>query len=269
MLVGWCTSGEYIGKVFRKCLTELQSMVPYIWLCENDLKMQAFLIGNIYCGFRMVIHQPINSIRVFGCASTSECDLNYSLAVYCRFNRNWCHERILDIHWVKYIEYVSQLHLKLAISPRLSFNRSSRAFLPSSGEMKTIWAISSWIVSEDMALQFQAKLKNMEQSISLLSIEVEAHLRSTVQLSLMVLDLTLQTYSIQLSHFHKQPVILNIWFQCRHASELCLPTLHYPWTIHSALFQAYCLPSWMLLNLWLPAYTDFHLSDIQLLGADC
>jgi len=56
-------------------------------------------------------------------------------------------------------------------------------------------------------------------------------------------------------------------------SSLGVPLSHsisssqFPWTIHSASFQPYFLPFCMLLNLCLPAHTEWHLSDTITVGA--
>ena len=66
--------------------------------------------------------------------------------------------------------------------------------------------------------------------------------------------------------FNKQLLIIKRWSHSRRASEPCLPTSQYPWTIHFAPFQTYLLPSSML-SICGCQHTECHLSDTELLGA--
>jgi len=67
--------------------------------------------------------------------------------------------------------------------------------------------------------------------------------------------------------FNNPPLIFNTRSHSRHASELCIPTLHYPWTIHFAPFQAYFLPSWMLWICGCQLTQSVHLADSKVSGA--
>jgi len=80
--------------------------------------------------------------------------------------------------------------------------------------------------------------------ISSLRNEVQAHLRSTLLSSLIVSVWTLHVYPK--ANFDQRLIIIDIWSHSSHASKPCIPTSHYPWTIHFAPFQAYFLPSSML-----------------------
>ena len=59
--------------------------------------------------------------------------------------------------------------------------------------------------------------------------EVQAHLRSTLQSSVTVSDLTPHAYSIQRLISTMQALSIHIWSHSRHASEPWIPTLHYLW----------------------------------------
>jgi hypothetical protein len=65
----------------------------------------------------------------------------------------------------------------------------------------------------------------IQLSISLLRNKVQAHLRSTLLLRVMVSDLTQHTYST--ANFDRQALILLIWSHSRHSSEPCIATLPY------------------------------------------
>jgi len=88
----------------------------------------------------------------------------------------------------------------------------------------------------------------IQPSISSLSNEVQAHLGSTLLSSVIISDLTPHAYSIQRLISTMQALIIHIWYSSRHASELCIPTLHYLWICGCQ-------------------HTECHLSDTKLLGA--
>jgi len=95
-------------------------------------------------------------------------------------------------------------------------------------------------------LKYATLTGRIQPSILSLFNQVQAHLLSTLLLSLMFPNLTLHAYSIQKTKYDKPPVIVNIWSQSKHASKLYIPTLHYPSMIHVCPFLSYCVPPRML-----------------------
>jgi len=105
-------------------------------------------------------------------------------------------------------------------------------------------------------LAYSRLIIKIKPSISLLSNEIQVHIRIE----------TARIFS-STADFVKLPISINMQSHSRHASGLCIPTLHYPWVIHFASFWVYFLPSWIC---WICVWQhtqSVNLSDTKLSGA--
>jgi len=106
-------------------------------------------------------------------------------------------------------------------------------------------------------LAYSRLTRIVQQSISSLRNEVQAHLKSTILSSLMVSDLTPHAYSIHRPILTSHHLSLSYAPTPRRASE------RFTFCSIRSIFSSFL----NALNLGLPAHTENHLSDTKLLGA--